>query len=78
MTTPPRLADRVTAIACSVDLSGFTPFFAPLMFSLNEKLWPTITLIASLIAILLIAFVMIGWRSGVVATPPHGTSPLPQ
>jgi hypothetical protein len=62
MTIPPPLADRVTAIACSVDLSGFTPFFAPLMFSLNENLWPTITLIASLVAILLIAFVIFGRR----------------
>jgi hypothetical protein len=37
MTTPRRLADRVTALASSVDFSGFTPFFAPLMFFLNEK-----------------------------------------
>jgi hypothetical protein len=29
MTTPPRLADRITAIAGSVDPSGFTPFFRP-------------------------------------------------
>ena len=41
MTTPPRLADRVTAIAGSVDLSGFAPFFAPLMFFLREPLADT-------------------------------------
>jgi hypothetical protein len=76
--TTPRLADRITAIACSVDLSGFAPFFAPLMFSLNENLWPTITLIASLVAVLLIAFAIFGWRSAVVAASPHRTSPPPQ
>jgi hypothetical protein len=37
MATPLRLADRITAIAGSVDLSGFTPFFAPAMFSLNDN-----------------------------------------
>jgi hypothetical protein len=37
MTTPSRLADRVTALAGSADLSGFTPFLSPLMFFLNEK-----------------------------------------
>jgi len=37
MTPLRRLADRVTALAGSVDISGFTPFFAPLMFFLNEK-----------------------------------------
>jgi small neutral amino acid transporter SnatA (MarC family) len=62
MTTPPRLADRITALAGCVDPSGFAPFFAPVMFSLNENLWSTITLIASLVAILLIAFVMVGGR----------------
>jgi hypothetical protein len=62
MTTPLRLADRITAIAGSVDLSGFTPFFAPVMFFLNENLWPTMTLIVSLAAILLTAFVAAGWR----------------
>jgi hypothetical protein len=62
MTTPPPLADRITAIAGSVDLSGFTPFFAPVMFFLNENLWPTMTLIASLVAILLITFAIVGWR----------------
>ena len=62
MTTPPRLADRVTAIAGSVDLSGFAPFFARLMFFLNENLWPTITLMISLAAILLTTLVMAGRR----------------
>jgi hypothetical protein len=61
MTTPPRLADRITALG-SVDLSGFAPFFAPVMFSMNENIWPTMTLIVSLVAILLIAFVMVGGR----------------
>jgi hypothetical protein len=55
MTTPPRLADRITALANSVDLPGFTPFFAPLVFYLNENLWPTMILIVSLVAILLMA-----------------------
>jgi hypothetical protein len=59
---PLRLADRITAIAGSVDFSGFTPFFSPLMFFLNENLWPTLTLIVSLAAILLMALVMVGWR----------------
>ena len=67
MTTPPRLADRVTAIAGSVDLSGFAPFFAPVMFFLNENLWPTITLIASLVAIFLMAYVISGWRRGTIS-----------
>ena len=62
MTTPPRLADRITALAGSVDLSGFTPFFAPSMFFSNENLWPTMTLMISLTAILLTTFVMVGWR----------------
>ena len=57
MTTPRRLADRITALATSVDLSGFGPHFAPLMFYLNENLWPTITLMASLAAILLAVLV---------------------
>jgi hypothetical protein len=77
MTTPPRLADRITALG-SVDLTGFAPFLSPVMFSVNENLWSTIILIASLVAILLITFVIIGWRSAVVATSTHGTSPLPQ
>jgi antibiotic biosynthesis monooxygenase (ABM) superfamily enzyme len=62
MTTPPRLADRITALAGSVDLSGLTPFLSPVMFSLNENSWPTMTLIMSLVAVLLITFVMVGWR----------------
>jgi hypothetical protein len=62
MATPVRLADRITAIAGSVDLSGFTPYFAPLMFFSHENLWPTITLIVSLAAILLMILVMVGWR----------------
>jgi hypothetical protein len=61
MTTPPRLADRITALG-SVDLTGFAPFFAPVMFSLNENLWPTITLTVLLAATLLIAFVIFGRR----------------
>jgi hypothetical protein len=77
MTTPPRLAGRMTALG-SVDLTGFAPFLSPVMFSVNENLWSTIILIASLVAILLITFVIIGWRSAVVATSTHGTSPLPQ
>ena len=62
MTTPPRLADRITATAGCVDLSGFAPFFAPLMFFLNENYWPTITLTVLLAAILLMAFVIFGRR----------------
>ena len=67
MTTPARLADRVTAIANSVDLSGFTPFFAPLMFYLNENLWTTMALIVSLVAALLMAYVIFGWRRGKIS-----------
>jgi len=67
MTTPPRLADRVTAIAGSVDLSGFAPFFARLMFFLNENLWPTLTLMTSLAAILLMALAIFGWRRGTIS-----------
>ena len=62
MTPPPRLAGRITAIAGSVDLSGFAPFFSPLTFFLNENLWTTVTLIVSLVATLLITFAMVGWR----------------
>jgi hypothetical protein len=62
MTTPPRLADRITAIAASVDVSGFAPFFSPIMFSLNENSWPTMTLIMSLVAFLLMTSVIVGWR----------------
>ena len=67
MTTPPRLADRITAIAGSVDLSGFTPFLSPVMFSLNENSWPTMTLIVSLVGILFVAFVIFGWRRGAIS-----------
>jgi len=71
MTTPPRLADRITALAGSVDLSAFAPFFSPVMFFLNENLWPTITLMISLAAILLMILVMVGWRreAGSVSHP---------
>jgi len=37
MMTPPRLADRIAAIAGSVDLSGFTPYFSPVMFGLKRE-----------------------------------------
>jgi hypothetical protein len=62
VTTPPRLADRLTAIAGSMDLSGFTPFLAPLTFFLNENLWPTMTLVVTLATIFLMVFFMVGWR----------------
>jgi hypothetical protein len=62
MTTPPRPADRITALAGCADVSGFTPFFAPVMFFLNENLWPTTTLMISLTAILLTTLAMVGWR----------------
>ena len=62
MTTPPRLACRITALAGSVDLSGFTPYFSPLMFFSHENLWPTMTLIVSLAAASLMALVIFGWR----------------
>jgi len=78
MTTPARLADRITATAGSVDLSGFAPFLAPVMSFMSENFWPATTLIASLVAILLITFVIIGWRWAVVATSPPTRSPLPQ
>jgi hypothetical protein len=32
LTTPPRPADRITALAGSVDLFGFAPFLSPVMF----------------------------------------------
>jgi hypothetical protein len=67
MTTLPRLADRITAIAGCVDLSGFTPFFAPLMFYFNENLWPTMTLIVALVAALLMAYIIFGWRRGTIS-----------
>ena len=62
MATPLRLADRITALAGSVDLSGFTPYFSPLMFFSHENLWPTMTLIMSRAAIFLMALVIFGWR----------------
>jgi len=62
MTTPPRLADRITAIAGCVDVSGFAPFFAPLMFYLNENRWSTTILMVSLVAILFAAYLIFGWR----------------
>jgi hypothetical protein len=58
------MADHITALAGSVDLSGFAPFFSPLTFSSNENLWTTIILIVSLVATLLITFAMVGWRRG--------------
>ena len=67
MTTPPRLADRITAIAGCVDLSGFAPFLAPLMFYLNENLWPTMTLIVVLVAAVLMAYIIFGWRRGTIS-----------
>jgi hypothetical protein len=71
MTTPPRLVDRVATLAGSVDLSGFAPFLSPVMFSLNENIWTTMTLIASLAAILLITLGIVGRRSGLI-TPASG------
>jgi hypothetical protein len=62
MTTPRRLADRVIALAGCVDVSGFAPFLSPVVFSLTENFWPTITLIVSLVAILLITFAVVGGR----------------
>jgi len=47
MTTALRLADRITVIAGCVDLSGFTPFFAPVMFFFNENPWATMTLLSA-------------------------------
>jgi hypothetical protein len=61
VTTPPRPADRITALAGPVDLSGFAPFLSPVMFFLNENSWPAMTLIVSLAAILLTALVVVGW-----------------
>jgi len=64
MTTPSRLPDRITALTGSIDVFGFTPFLSPLIFFVNENLWSTMTLMASLAAILLTIFVVIGWRGG--------------
>lgn len=61
MTTQPRGADRITALAGSVDLSGFAPFLSPVMFFLNENSWPAMTLIVSLAATLLTTLVVVGW-----------------
>jgi antibiotic biosynthesis monooxygenase (ABM) superfamily enzyme len=44
------------------------------MFSLNENSWPTMTLIMSLVAVLLITFVMVGWRKD-LRRPTHSTRP---
>jgi hypothetical protein len=62
MTTPLRPADRITALAGSMDFSGFTPYFSPAMFFLNENLWPTMTLIVPLAAILVMILVIVGWH----------------
>ena len=67
MTTPKRLADRISAVAGCVDVSGFTPFLSPLMFFLNENLWPTTTLIVALVAALLMAYIIFGWRRGAIS-----------
>ena len=61
MTTLPRLADRITAIAGSVDFSGFTPFFSPLMFFFDKNPWSTLALVVPLAAILLTTLV---WSAG--------------
>lgn len=61
MTTPPRPADRITALANSVELSGFAPFLSPEMFFVNENSWPAMTLIVSLAAILLAILIVVVW-----------------
>lgn len=61
MTTPPRPADRITALAGSVELSGFAPFLSPLMFFVNEISWPATTLVVSLAAIWLAILIVIVW-----------------
>jgi len=66
--TTPRVADRITAIAGSVDFSGFAPFFAPVMFCWNENLWATLALIMLLVAMFLMALVIFGWRRGTIST----------
>jgi hypothetical protein len=58
MTMPSRLADRITALGGSVDLSGFTPFFSPVMYFFSDNRWPTMTLMVSLVAILLTGYVV--------------------
>jgi hypothetical protein len=42
------------------------PPFAPLTFSLNENSWPTMTLIVSLVAVLLVALVIFARRRGTI------------
>ena len=64
MTTPPRQADRITALAGSVDLSGFAPFLSSVMFFLNENSWPAMTLKVSRTAIFLTNLVVVGWHRG--------------
>jgi hypothetical protein len=64
MTTPRRPADRISALAGCVDVSGFTPYFSPLMFFVDKSPWPAMTLIMSLAVILLMVFFMVGWRAG--------------
>lgn len=41
---------------------GLTPFLSPVMFFLYENIWPTMTLMVSLAAILLTLLVMVCWR----------------
>jgi hypothetical protein len=77
MTTPPRLADRIAVLAGSVDLSGFAPFFAPLMFFLNENLWLTMTLMVSLAAVLLATLVIVGRPRGTISPVGIARSPHP-
>ena len=57
-----RLADRMTAFPGSMDFSGFTPLFSPLMFFLDKSPWPTLALVVPLAAIFLTTFVMVGWH----------------
>ncbi len=61
MTSPPRPTGRITALAGSVDLSGFAPFLSPVMFYLNENSWPAMVLIVSLAVILLTTLIVVGW-----------------
>lgn len=61
VTTPPRPADRITALAGSVELPGFAPFLSPVTFFVNENSWPATTLIVSLAAILLAILIVVVW-----------------
>ena len=61
VTTPPRPADRITALAGSVDLSWSATFLSPVMFFLNENSWPAMTLILLLATILLTTLIVVGW-----------------